>query len=292
MGLISICPELVDGLDFTITREGRIKGNVPLDIIHTFLDGSCPDRLFVRNGKFKDSIIKAVEKEDPTVIAEREHQHFCELMGVSQAVKQPARVVVIPSVVATPVEMQDVTADKIFPDLNKSVLIYIQIKDKLHSMAPTMYKYIEKDKSMLQIATELKHIPSCVFLTPLGYRSSEERRPVFHWDGKKLMLQPIDSPANKIRKTDSANVRIGVATGSDTPSTIYIHHAGILHSMKADQFVTVQNDHTALQGCKTLKHYPTCVYERNGILFSNDVKRPLYTIVDGNLVQTLETQTA
>jgi len=290
--LVKACPQLVNGLDFKISKEGKIESNVPLDVLHTFLDKHCPDRKFIRTGKFKDNLAKVIEDQTEEVEID-EHQHFCEAMGLPYA-KKPAkkakRVVVIPRVDVTVTEL----VAKSFPDVDTAVLIYIFMNGGLYSIQPSMFVHVRNDLKMLTLANPIRHYPTCVFLTPEGPKSSEERRPIFHLVDNKLVLQATDTPLNKIRKSDSGSARVAGQMQNDetTASTVYVSHEGILYSMKPAQFSTLQNDLITLSTYKSLKHNPTCVYETAGILYSNDIKRPIYTIVDGKFIQTQELLTA
>lgn len=288
--LIMACPQLVDGLNFKISKEGKIESNVPIDVIHTFLDKHCPDRKFIRTGKFKDAFAKAVQ--DQTQEAEvDEHQHFCEVMGLPYKVKSKkvARVVVIPHVQSI---IQLESADKLFPDVDKAVLVYIFMNGSLHSIQPSMFVHVRNDLKMLSLANPIRHYPTCVFLTPEGPKSSEDRRPIFHLIQNKLVLQATDTPLNKIRKSESGVSRSGNMENEETTaSTVYVSCNSLLYSMKPAQFNILCRDLNTLSTCKTLKHHPTCIYLSNDILYSNDIKRPIYTIVDGKFIQTLELKT-
>lgn len=291
--LAKACPVLVNGLDFKISKEGKIESNVSLDVLHTFLDKHCPDRKFIRTGKFKDNLAKVIEDQTEEVEVD-EHQHFCEAMGLSYSkkFKKVKRVVIIPSVDVVTVELEP--SVKSYPDVDAAVLIYIYMNGGLYSIQPSMFVHVRTDLKMLTLANSIRHFPTCIFQTIDGPKSYEDRRPIFHLLENKLVLQATDTPLNKIRKSDSGlSKEAGHAQNNETTaSTIYVSHEGILYSMKPAQFSTLQNNTSTLATYKSLKHHPTCIYETTGILYSNDIKRPIYTIVGDKFIQTQELLTA
>lgn len=291
--LIMICPQLANGLDFKISKEGKIESNVSIDVIHTFLDKHCPDRKFIRTGKFKDDFAKAVKDQSEEVEID-EHQYFCEAMGLSYKAKakskKPKRIIVIPQIQST---INQLPADKVFPDVSTAAIIYIFMNDGLFSIQPSMFVHVRNDLKMLSLANPIRHYPTCVFLTPEGPKSSEDRRPIFHLIDNNLILQATDSPLNKIRKSESGVARAGnIENEETTASTVYVSNDGLLYSMKPAQFILLHDNLNNLSTCKSLKHNPTCIYLSDQILYSNDIKRPIYTIVDGKFIQTLELKTA
>ena len=283
--LVKSCPSLAEGISFSISKEGKIQGNAPMDLIREFLDKHCPDRKFIRTGKFKDEFSKAVVDQTEE-IEDKDHEHFCEIMGISykKNVKKTKRVVIIPLI--------DLVAEQstasVLPDLDAAVLVYIFMNDGLYSISPQMFRFAQEDHKMLSLANRLLHYPTCVFTTSTGPKSYEDRRPIYHLVDKVLVLQATDTPLNKIRKSDCNNAKSVSSDADVLPSTVYVAHEGTLRSTKLAQFKALQDDISTIVNCKVIKHLPTCITLEDGILYSSDVKRPVYTIIDNALVQNIK----
>ena len=174
-------------------------------------------------------------------------------------------------------------------------LFYVEVAGVLYSIKPKDYAVLAKTPTQATLtkyfaANVLKHNPTCVFNSPTGRKSFEERRPMIYLQGGKLISQAVAAKPETVAKQTNGGKTIQVAqTG---PLTIYVRQGDAdtrPFSLKPEQFEQLKSNKDMLKFMSRLKHLPTCV-EMSKLqgLISTETARPMYNLDEkGKLTQIL-----